>query len=345
MSIKLEKLKSGSYRARKTYKGVTYRVTFDYKPTQKEIMQALAAEMDKAQGMKQRMTFLTAAEKYNDSKSNILSPSTIKGYSAIINSISPKFKAMLLSDVTAEIVQKEINAYSKDHSPKTVKNMHGYISAVLSLYSPNTRLFTTLPKNNKKEEYIPVDGDIQAILEAVKGTKYEVPFWLGTLGLRRSEICALTLDDISENQITICKAKVQDKNNCWIIKPMTKSEDGMRTITVPGFIIDLILRQGYVYKGYPNMLLKHLHKIQEQLEIPRFSFHKLRHYYASMAHSIGIPDSYIMAAGGWKSDGVMKTVYRHALKDRQKDMESKAVSYMENNLATNLATKIEKARI
>ena len=31
MSIKLEKLKSGSYRARKTYKGVTYRVTFDYR--------------------------------------------------------------------------------------------------------------------------------------------------------------------------------------------------------------------------------------------------------------------------------------------------------------------------
>lgn len=47
-----------------------------------------------------------------------------------------------------------------------------------------------------------------------------------------------------------------------------------------------------------------------------------------------------MAAGGWKSDNVLKGVYRHALKDRQKDMESKAINYLQNNLATNLATKM-----
>ena len=343
MSIKLERLKSGSYRARKTYKGVTYRVTFDYKPTQKEIMQALSAEMDKAQGAKQRMTFQTAAEKYNASKSNVLSPSTIKGYSAIIRSISPKFRTMLLSDITASDVQNEINTYAKGHAPKTVKNMHGYISAVMGLYSPNTQLLTTLPKNNKVEDYIPVDDDIKAIFDAVKGTKYEVPFWLGVCALRRSEVCALTLDDLSGNQITIRKAKVQDKNNNWIIKQMTKTEDGMRTITVPDFLAELIRNQGYVYNGHPNTLLTHLTRVQDRLGISHFSFHKLRHYYASMAHGIGIPDVYIMAAGGWKSDNILKGVYRHALKDRQKDMESKTINYLRDHLATNFATDSRNA--
>ena len=345
MSIKLEKLKSGSYRARKTYKGVTYRVTFDYKPTQKEVMQALTAEMDKIQGAGQRMTFQVAAEKYNDSKSNVLSPSTIRGYTSIIRNISPKFAKMLLSDITASDVQKEINLYSENHSPKSVKNMHGYISAVLAMYSPNTRLFTTLPKNNRHEDYMPVDSDIKAVLETAKGTKYEIPFWLGVFALRKSEICALTMDDINGNQLTICKAKVLDKNNNWIIKHITKSEQGMRTITIPDFLSDMIYRQGYIYRGHPHMLLEHLVKIQDELGIPHFTFHKLRHYYASMAHSIGMPDAYIMAAGGWKSDGVMKTVYRHALKDKKKNMEGMAVSYIEKNLATNFATKNEKARI
>lgn len=98
--------------------------------------------------------------------------------------------------------------------------------------------------------------------------------------------------------MTICKAKVLDKDNNWIIKQITKNEEGMRTIAVPDFVTGMIRQQGYIYKGHPNTLLKHRTKIQDSLGIPHFSFHKLRHYYASMAHSIGMPDAYIMAAGG-----------------------------------------------
>lgn len=45
--MKIEKLPSGSYRIRKMYKGQMYAVVFDEKPTQKEAMQAMAAELDK----------------------------------------------------------------------------------------------------------------------------------------------------------------------------------------------------------------------------------------------------------------------------------------------------------
>ena len=46
--MKIEKLKSGSYRIRKMYKGVTYTVVTDYKPTQREAIKLLDEEMDKA---------------------------------------------------------------------------------------------------------------------------------------------------------------------------------------------------------------------------------------------------------------------------------------------------------
>ena len=47
--MKIEKLPSGSYRIRKTYKGQAYTVVFDSKPTQKEAMLAMADELKKVQ--------------------------------------------------------------------------------------------------------------------------------------------------------------------------------------------------------------------------------------------------------------------------------------------------------
>lgn len=46
--MKIEKLPSGSYRIRQQYKGKRYTVITDYKPTQKEATQLIAAEFDKA---------------------------------------------------------------------------------------------------------------------------------------------------------------------------------------------------------------------------------------------------------------------------------------------------------
>lgn len=326
--MKIEKLPSGSYRVRKMYKGVPYTVVFDHKPTQKEALQTLANEMNKAKADKQRMTFKTAALRYNKTKSNILSPSTIRGYSSILRSINDDFKSMLLSDITAADVQEAINDYSSGHSPKTVRNMHGFINAVMSLYSPNTQLNTTLPKYVCPEKYMPADSDIKIMRDAVQGTKFEIPFLLGVFALRRSEVCALDIDDVADGEITIHRAKVMDDSGNWVIKNMTKTEEGMRTIAVPLFLTDAIKKQGYVYKGHPNNLLKHFNLIQDALGLERFSFHSLRHYYASMAHSTGMPDVYIMAAGGWKSEHVMKKVYRHAMKDKKKEMESKAINYV-----------------
>lgn len=327
--MKIEKLKSGSYRIRKMYKGVTYTVVTDCKPTQKEAIQLLAAEMDKAVVSKTRMTFETAAKSYIDAKSNVISPSTVKGYESIIRSLSKKFRNFIVSDITSVTVQKEINDYSKNHSAKTVRNMHGFINAVLSMYAPNTILNTTLPMYVKKEPYIPTDKDVKALLEAAKGTEFEIPIILATFGLRRSEICALELSDISDASININKAKVMNSDKNWVVKE-TKTSNGTRTITVPKELTDKIKEHGYIYKGHPGSISAFMESTQEKLGIPHFSLHKLRHYYASISHGLGIPDAYIMRSGGWKTDNVLKNVYRHALSDKQKEMEKKSGDYIKS---------------
>lgn len=327
----LEILPSGSLRLRKMYKGRNVTIIFTDEPTEKQIVKALSEEIDRTPYKKEHISFKTAAERYFEVKNAVLSPSTLRGYKSILKNLPERFTKMLISDIDSIAVQHMVNQYSKDHSPKSTRNAYGFVVAVLAMFFPDKVYVTTLPQKRKYEPYIPSDSDVKRILDYSKGTMFEIALILATFGLRRSEICALTMDDISGNTLTINKAMVQDPDKNWIIKT-TKTEAGTREIYLPDNVIELINAQGYIYKGYPNSIVCYLQKAQQKLGIPKFSLHKLRHYYASMSHAIGIPDSYIMASGGWKSDSTLKQVYRHALDDKKETMQKQAADYINKQI-------------
>ncbi len=314
--MKIEKRGAESYRVRKMYKGQMYTVTFDHKPTQKEAMQAMAAELDKAKGKYHSVVFQGAAEKYIESKRNVLSPSTIRGYVGILKNLSPDFLDKRIQDITALDIQEEINRLAKEHTPKTVRNYHGFISAVLGTFCPNLKISTTLPQKVKNEPYIPSDEDVQRILEHAKGTEYEIPLILACYGLRRSEICALHPEDIDGDTVRINKAIVQNEKEEWVIKA-TKTTASTREIIIPLEIAEKIQEKGYVYKGHPHSIAAYLRQTEKELEIPFFPLHKLRHYFASKMSAMNIPEVDIMRMGGWQTDRVMKAVYRHSMIDKE----------------------------
>ena len=330
--MKIEKLPSGSYRIRKMYKGKNYSIVTDYKPTQKEAIKLLAEAMEKENSsIPARMTFEDAANKYTEVRSNVLSPSSINGYKTIIRNLSENFKKKYLKDITTLDIQTEINTYSSTRSPKTVRNAHGFISAVFGMFRPEMNISTSLPQKRKVDCYIPTDEDIKRILERAKGTVYEVPLILATFGLRRSEICALTPDDLEGNTLTINKALVVNESGEYVVKG-TKTTEGTRKIYIPDSVADLIRKNGKIYDKSPNQIYENLCRYQDELGIPHFKLHALRHYYASMSHSLGIPDSYIMQAGGWKSDSTLKTVYRHAMESKKEEMQEFAAQYITEQL-------------
>lgn len=313
--MKIEK-NGNKYRYRKMLDGQKITLTFDHKPTQQEILTALAEhDFSAVKG-----SFLLCAQSYIYSKSNVMSPKTVREYKNLLkNSIPVSFKQKSLSQITQTDIQLLINEYSKDHAPKTVRNLHGFISAVLRQFRPNMNIHTTLPQKREFEPYTPSQQDVERILEASRNDKmYHVPFQLGIMGLRRSEICALTMDDIDAetNTLTISKAKVVNSNNKWVIKePKTTASN--RKIYIPDNLINEITENGYIYNGFPNSIGKALTRYQKQLGIPHFRFHDLRHFFASYAHSQGISDADILASGGWKSDYTMRKVYRHEMNAAQ----------------------------
>ena len=329
--MKIEKLPSGSYRIRKMYKGQTYQIVTDYKPTQKEAIKLMAEELEKVKGSNADKTFIYAAEEYLKMKSNIISPSTIKGYRSLMSQYSEQFMNMNLLKIENTDIQKEINLLSAGRSPKTIRNLHGFISSVLSTFRPDMKICTTLPKNVKKEPYIPSDDDVRRILEESKSTKYEIPLILACYGLRRSEICALFPSDIEGDVVHINKALVTDENNKWVVKN-TKTTESTRDIIIPMELSAKIREQGYIYKGHPNSILRFLKRTEDKLGIPQFPLHKLRHYFASKMSAMNIPDADIMHMGGWKTDHVMKDVYRHSMIDKEEQAKREASEKLRKTL-------------
>lgn len=313
----IEKLPSGNYRIKQMVNGVTYRATVDHKPSDKEAHLLIAGAMaKKGVAISSNMPFKQACEAYIESKSNILSPSSVRGYKGIIRQFSDSFGNTSLDILTKPMVQTEVNRYSADHSPKSTSNFSGFIVSVLKYYGNDIENIT-LPQKEKKSPYIPTEEEVKRIFNAFKGSVYEAPILLSGMGLRKSEVCALQITDLSEdNVLTINKAKVQGADNKWVVKS-TKTTDSTRTVVLPPYLADLIRKQGFIYNGYPNVLYVKLTQMQDKLGIPHFSFHKMRHFFASYMHDLGYSDKQIQEMGGWKTDRVMKTIYTHAMEMEQ----------------------------
>ncbi len=85
-----------------------------------------------------------------------------------------------------------------------------------------------------------------------------------------------------------------------------------------------------MFKGNPGKITDYLCSVQKKLDIPNFSIHKLRHYFASKMSAMNIPEEDIMRMGGWETDYVMKGVYRHAMEDKNKERQRKAAEQLQN---------------
>ena len=186
-----------------------------------------------------------------------------------------------------------------------------------------------MPQKVQPDLYIPTDEDIKALVSAVKDTELEIPVLLGAFCMmRRGEICGLSMSDISGDVIHVHHSLVIGADRQWHLKaPKTTTSD--RYIKAPQFIIDKIQAAGHITTLTPGAVTISFMRVLERNNIPHFRFHDLRHYSASIRHALGIPDAYIMADGGWCSDKVLKSVYRHALSDRKKEMSDKANAYFE----------------
>lgn len=324
-----KKQDDGSVKKKRIYESFT---CDDPSTTGKRKAEALAAEfaLNKERMARSDFTLREAMNKYIDSKRNVLSPTSIRGYETLVRNAYTPLLEMKTKKINQHIIQEWANGYSLNHSPKTVSNAHGFLTAVLSVYEPSLRLRTKLPSAKPKELYTPSDSDINRLLKYINGTELEKAVLLASFGtLRRGEICALTDKDISGNTITINKSMIRSNTGGFIIKA-PKTASSYREVEYPDFVIDKFKGiEGRLVKIHPEDISKKFGSVLKAAGLPHFRFHDLRHYSASIMHAIGIPDQYIMARGGWKTDKVLKQVYRNVISDEQRKFTNRINSHFE----------------
>ena len=327
------KLPSGSYRCR-IYTGKengknTYKSFTAATKKEAEFMATDYLFNKREREKKGSLTFREAMERYNSLKESILSPYSITSYITIKKCLEKDhsdFCDKYIQDITQEDIQLIVNSMSKKLSPKTVRSRHGYISAVLTENGYDKSINTQLPQKKRPNNHIPTEEEVLQTLKAAKGTELEVPIMMAAFGMmRRGEIYALSLDDFNGNTVHIHQNKVRAHDGSFHLKA-PKTFSGDRFVELPPFVVKTIRKKGYVTNYLPDTITKNFEILLARNNITHYRFHDLRHFSASVRHTL-VPDVYTMQAGGWASEAVLQGVYRHAMSDKEKEMSDKVNDY------------------
>lgn len=325
--MKAKKLPSGRWRCEiylgkdENGKRIRESVTAD---TKKQAEFAASLRLHECQGKTDRMTVKEAVTAYIRLKEKVLSPATIRGYESLAKNHFAVIGKIDINKLTSADIQREINHVSATVSAKTTKNINGLLTATLKLYRPGFVPVVHLPERKPTALTIPTDADVKKLLSVLRGHDLELPVMLAAFGpMRRGEICALRAENIDGCVVHVCENMVHDKDCNWIVKT-PKTTAGDRFIEYPDLVAALWNgKTGRLCEFTPNQLTKEFKMFLVRNSLPIFRFHDLRHYSASIQHALGVPDAYIIARGGWKTDATLKAIYRHALEDKQREMTEK----------------------
>ena len=262
-----------------------------------------------------KMTVYDAISQYIESRSNILSPSTIRGYRIILKTRLQQIMDVNIKKLNVMDIQAAINFDSARLSRKSIKSAVALLKSALAAQDIEFNLKkVTLPQARKKNINLP---NAEYVIKIIIGSEVELPCLLAMwLSLRISEVRGLQFRDISSDgkSISVCRVRMfLDKD---VLREQTKTEDSTRTNKLPPYLLNLIKK--VPHESDTDFIVPHKYEYIrsrfEKLMIANgynITFHKLRHEFATTLNDLGIPSDYIQKLGGWSTDNVMKSVYTH----------------------------------
>lgn len=272
-------------------------------------------------------------------KEAALSPSTLRGYKKICEQqIKPSPIAKVrVSTVSSAHLQKWIGwMLGRGLSPKTVKNAYGLFTSCYQFMGGEKVFRVKLPQASAVRKHVPSIADVQKILDyfADDGDMTAAIRLCAFASLRRGEVCALTAKDVDRKRKTIRvnKAVTETDHGEWIVK-VPKTASSVRVVPVSQFVLDALPTSGKCVNITPyqvtNRFCRAIDKLTEQ-GIEPFSFHDLRHFYASLAHNKGVSDITIQAAAGWSSAATMKGIYWGEISEESRAQTDKLNNYVDS---------------
>lgn len=311
---KAKKLPSGSWRCRvysgKGPDGKKHQESFTAPTKQEAEMLAAEYAANKKRRIRHDLTVSEALDGYIKSREAVSSPSTIRGYKQMQRTHYDSIAKRKIRSLTSEDMQLFISELvEKGLSPKSVRNIYGLLVSSVTLYDDAARFRVKLPPKQKKRPVSPSDDVVTRLYEAADD-KMKICIALACRSVRRGEICALKYEDIVDGVAHIHADMVRNADGKWVYKEIPKTEGSDRYVKVPDFGEG----EGFILDWCPDSITKRFIELRNSLGLT-IRFHDLRHFFASSAVSIGIPDIYTADMGGWDRDSsTMKAVYQNNIK-------------------------------
>lgn len=277
---------------------------------------------------------------------------TYSSYSNMVKSvIVPYFKAkgVTLTELKPTDIQAFYMEQLKRVKPNSVIHYHANIHKALK-YAVKIEMIDSNPADKverpKKNRFVGSFYDseeVQKLFEAAKGSKLEIPIFLGAFyGLRRSEALGLRWDaiDFQNDTITIRHTVTScniDGKRIQVAQDTTKTKSSMRTLPLVPVFKDKLLAlkdQQVEYKRVcgrcydkryldyicvdemgtlvsPQYLTTAFPKLLERNGLRHIRYHDLRHSCASLLLANGVPMKQIQEWLGHSDFSTTANVYAH----------------------------------
>lgn len=284
-------------------------------------------------------------------KSSVAVP-TFASYSTTVKKIvAPYFreKEVTLKNLTAKDIQEFYLRELERVSASSVIHYHANIHKALK-YAVKIDLIDVNPADKverpKKDRFVGsfYDADeVNALFEAAKGSKLELPILFGAFyGLRRSEAIGLKWDaiDFDQNTITIRHTVTScdlDGKRILVASDTTKTKSSMRTLPHVPFMRERLLAlkeeqednrrlcgRSYIkdYIGYvcvneigdlikPHYVTESFPKLLKANGLRHIRYHDLRHSCASLLLANGVPMKQIQEWLGHSDFSTTANIYAH----------------------------------
>lgn len=271
--------------------------------------------------------------------------------------IIPHIGDIPLQKLETKDIQKIVNSlHDEGKSLSLIKQVHLIISGALKQAQKEQKVFRNvadaveLPKGNKKTVRPLTKEQVKVFMDSVKSNKYYPVFVLeiGT-GLRRGELLALRWKDIDLEAGTLTVretlnriTKSNGNRKTMLVFQPPKTERSKRTIKLKDNVIKVLKEQQLatgkrdkpdelVFSNKdggpldPRAFTKRYERLLEKAEIPKTSFHALRHTVAVLLIQSGALVKNVQDLLGHEKYSTTMDIYAEFLPEEEKDKTAEQI--------------------
>ena len=270
---------------------------------------------------------------------------TVYAYQKIIdNHIVPALGDVLLRKLTPQMIQQYYTQTQKATglSSNTMRRHHDLLSSALRSAvrqdiipaSPMERVEP--PRVRTRESYFYNNQELKLLYQKIEGHILELAVKLaGSLGMRREEICGLKWENVDLQRHLVLIREARTAYGATIVQKETKNRSSVRTLYLPDEVFLLLeqeqarqqsgrCRLGMTYNPSDHVILDHkgipyspnalslaFTRFVKKNDLPRLTFHGLRHTFATIASCQGASLFDIGKALGHSTPATTGRIYTH----------------------------------